>query len=167
MAPAWSRRALDAAVATRRRARMDDTISTPTGCRIHLGCLPDRVRAAWAVPVDGPHRLLPGQPRCGSILRDPEKVELVSRRRYPPAPRRGPRSSPGSPGASDAGSTRPSATYPRSSGSSVTPPSTVTVHNIRITRVSGHRGSPLGPIVDQRGTRHYPASLLYGLFIGC
>jgi hypothetical protein len=52
------------------------------------------------------------------------KVELVSRRRYRTRARRAPRSSPGSPGTTDAGCTRPSATCPQSSGSSVTPPST-------------------------------------------
>jgi putative transposase len=56
---AWSVNALDAAVATRGRRRMDATIFHSDPAAYTLGRLHRRLRAARAAALHGPHRLVP------------------------------------------------------------------------------------------------------------
>jgi transposase InsO family protein len=65
--------ALEAAVATRGRRRMDGTIfHSDRGAGIHLGRLHRGLRAAGAAPIDGPHRVVPGQRGRRVVLRHPQ-----------------------------------------------------------------------------------------------
>lgn len=145
--------ALEAASPPAARASCPAQSSTPTGVP-STPQLPARTPASglgcasrWAAPA--PAWTMPPRNLSSRPWRWSSSVVAATA----PAPKHAPRSSPGSPGTTDAGCTRPSATCPGRVGAVPRHPQPVTVHDGRITRVSGHWGEvhPEVPVACGRG----------------